>query len=176
VEEGQQEEEASSSSTLSSSSDEEERLLHGIGQGPAVLLHPSAERQAARAAAMSSVGNGGGNSGGNGQEAGAAEAAAQIGASLAQHSGASAPAVAAADQSIILDEAIVAHAATEQEVKEYALWLGMDPDGEDAPLMWIAREGIDSKLPAGWKPCQSPGPEGQVSPNRQSHAAFRDVC
>ena len=62
--------------------------------------------------------------------------------------------------SIILDEAIVEHEATEEEVIEYARWLGMDPD-LDGELMWIAHEGIDSKLPPEWKPCKSPAATGE---------------
>ena len=50
--------------------------------------------------------------------------------------------------SIVLEEAIVAHAATPEEVSEYAQWLGMDL-ATDQVLLWIAEEGIDSKLPPG---------------------------
>jgi hypothetical protein len=63
--------------------------------------------------------------------------------------------------SIILDEAIVEHEATEEEVFEYARWLGMDPE-VDHELMWIAHEGIDSKLPAEWKPCKSPAVSEEI--------------
>jgi hypothetical protein len=65
------------------------------------------------------------------------------------------------ERSIVLDESVVVHPATEAEIDEYARWLGMDPV-EDAALMWIAEQGIDSKLPPGWKPCQSPGADPQV--------------
>ena len=65
------------------------------------------------------------------------------------------------NDSIVLDEAIVEHEATEEEVNEYARWLGMDPD-VDQELMWIAREGIDSKLPPEWKPCKSPAVSDEI--------------
>lgn len=56
--------------------------------------------------------------------------------------------------SVILEEEIdpnyVPH---EEEVTEYATWLGMDPV-EDRDLRWIAREGLMAPLPQGWKPCR----------------------
>ena len=44
---------------------------------------------------------------------------------------------------------------TEREITEYAKWIGMDVEA-DATLMWIAREGLKSKLPAQWKACRAP--------------------
>jgi len=43
---------------------------------------------------------------------------------------------------------------TEQEVQEYAEWLGIDID-EDADLLWIAHQGMKRPLPKPWQPCQS---------------------
>ncbi len=40
---------------------------------------------------------------------------------------------------------------TEEEVVNYAVWLGLDPKN-DADLMWIANEGIRAPLPDSWKP------------------------
>ncbi|KAM9853078.1 uncharacterized protein cep164 isoform 2-T2 [Aulostomus maculatus] len=42
---------------------------------------------------------------------------------------------------------------SEQEIKEYAKEIGIDPDTEPE-LMWLAREGIVAPLPPEWKPCQ----------------------
>uniref|UniRef100_A0A0G4I1P3 WW domain-containing protein n=1 Tax=Chromera velia CCMP2878 TaxID=1169474 RepID=A0A0G4I1P3_9ALVE len=43
---------------------------------------------------------------------------------------------------------------TEEEIKEYAEWLGMDLE-KDEDLFWIAREGLKAPLPDSWKPCQT---------------------
>lgn len=43
---------------------------------------------------------------------------------------------------------------TEDEILEYAKWLGMDAE-KDKELMWIAREGLKAPLPADWKPCKT---------------------
>ena len=39
------------------------------------------------------------------------------------------------------------------DLQEYAGVIGIDPDKEPQ-LMYIAREGINAKLPEHWKPCQ----------------------
>lgn len=43
---------------------------------------------------------------------------------------------------------------SEEEIHEYAKWLGMDL-ATDKHLLWIARDGIKAPLPADWKPCKS---------------------
>ena len=43
---------------------------------------------------------------------------------------------------------------TQDEVVEYAKWLGMDMV-EDKDLMWIAREGLKAPLPENWNPCKT---------------------
>ncbi len=43
---------------------------------------------------------------------------------------------------------------TNEEVEEYAKWLGMDLP-KDKDLLWIAREGLKSPLPENWKPCKT---------------------
>jgi len=54
----------------------------------------------------------------------------------------------------VLEEVVdVNYEPTEQEVKDYAEWLGMDVD-RDTELLWIAREGLRAPLPAPWKPCE----------------------
>ena len=44
---------------------------------------------------------------------------------------------------------------TPDEIREYAGFLGMDPE-EDADFFYIAREGLKTPLPPGWKPCKTP--------------------
>ena len=43
---------------------------------------------------------------------------------------------------------------SEQEIKEYAEWLGMTLP-EDNELLWIAREGLKAPLPKEWKACRT---------------------
>ena len=43
---------------------------------------------------------------------------------------------------------------TQDEVIEYAKWLGMDLEA-DKSLLWIAREGLKAPLPENWKPCKT---------------------
>ncbi|CAM6096847.1 unnamed protein product [Calypogeia fissa] len=43
---------------------------------------------------------------------------------------------------------------TEEELLEYALWLGMNIP-QDMDLIWIARDGLTQPLPEEWKPCQT---------------------
>jgi centrosomal protein CEP164 len=60
-----------------------------------------------------------------------------------------------AGDSIILEEEIDPnYEPTEDEVIEYAKWLGMDLDA-DKELWWIAREGLKAPLPENWKPCKT---------------------
>ncbi|KAF0696590.1 Aste57867_12659 [Aphanomyces stellatus] len=57
--------------------------------------------------------------------------------------------------SIVLEEEIDPnYEPTEDEVLEYAKWLGMDLDAE-RDLFWIAREGLKAPLPENWKPCKT---------------------
>mmetsp|Transcript_35125 Transcript_35125/g.80415 ORF Transcript_35125/g.80415 Transcript_35125/m.80415 type:complete len:531 (+) Transcript_35125:48-1640(+) len=58
-------------------------------------------------------------------------------------------------QAVVLTEEIDDdYEPTEQELKEYADWLGMDLE-EDKDLLWIARRGLKAPLPHPWKPCQT---------------------
>ena len=62
-------------------------------------------------------------------------------------------------ESTVLEEQIDPnYVPSQQEVDEYAKWLGMDTV-EDAHLMWIAQEGLKAPLPSDWKPCKSPDGE-----------------
>jgi chromosome segregation ATPase len=71
-----------------------------------------------------------------------------------QHS-ASANQSNAPGDSIILEEEIDPnYEPTHDEVIEYAKWLGMDLDVDNA-LLWIAREGLKAPLPENWKPCKT---------------------
>ncbi len=57
--------------------------------------------------------------------------------------------------SIVLEEEIDPnYVPSEDEVVEYAKWLGMDLD-QDEDLFWIAREGLMAPLPKDWKPCKT---------------------
>lgn len=47
---------------------------------------------------------------------------------------------------------------TQEEVVEYAEFLGMDIEA-DADLLWIAKEGLKAPLPSEWKPCKTPQDE-----------------
>jgi len=66
----------------------------------------------------------------------------------------------AVGESMILEEDIDEnYEPTEQEIIEYAKFLGMDTDKE-RDLFWIAREGLKAPLPTPWKPCQTK--EGEI--------------
>ena len=59
-------------------------------------------------------------------------------------------------ENIVLEEEMDEnYEPTEQEILEYAEWLGMDLKGKDKDLEWIAKEGLKAPLPAPWKPCQT---------------------
>jgi len=62
-------------------------------------------------------------------------------------------------ESVILEEEIDEdYEPTDEEILEYAKWLGMDPE-KDADLFYIAKEGLKAPLPEPWKPCKSPDGE-----------------
>ena len=44
---------------------------------------------------------------------------------------------------------------SQQQIAEYAEWLGFETDDFDKGLMWIAKEGLKAPLPSGWKPCKT---------------------
>ncbi|KFP90094.1 Centrosomal protein of 164 kDa, partial [Apaloderma vittatum] len=54
---------------------------------------------------------------------------------------------------LILEDYDETYVPTEQEIKDYAREIGIDPDKEPE-LLWLAKEGIMTPLPADWKPCQ----------------------
>ena len=57
--------------------------------------------------------------------------------------------------SIILEEEIDPnYVPSQDEIDEYAKWLGMDLV-QDKDLQWIAREGLKAPLPEHWKPCKT---------------------
>ncbi len=64
---------------------------------------------------------------------------------------------AAGGDSIVLEEEVDPfYEPSEQEVLEYARWLGMDTDsGADAQFYYVAREGLKAPLPVNWKPCKT---------------------
>jgi len=56
---------------------------------------------------------------------------------------------------VVLEETMATdYQPSEDEVREYALWLGMDEE-EDRELFWIAREGLIHPLPENWQPCRT---------------------
>ncbi|CAF3900327.1 unnamed protein product, partial [Rotaria sp. Silwood1] len=42
---------------------------------------------------------------------------------------------------------------TDEEIHEYAIYIGIEPEKEK-DLLWLAREGLMKPLPSGWKACQ----------------------
>ncbi|KAG5498414.1 hypothetical protein JIQ42_03220 [Leishmania sp. Namibia] len=55
----------------------------------------------------------------------------------------------------VLDDHIdAAYEPTEEEVLEFADWIGMKLP-EDSEFLWIAREGLKTPLPKEWKPCST---------------------
>lgn len=64
--------------------------------------------------------------------------------------------VGTAAQPIFLDEEMEHDfVPTEEELLEYAVWLGMDVEA-DEDLLWIAHQGLTAPLPTPWRACQSP--------------------
>ncbi|KAK2846936.1 hypothetical protein Q5P01_009935 [Channa striata] len=57
------------------------------------------------------------------------------------------------DQLILEEDFDENYIPSEQEIKEYAREIGIDPDNEPE-LLWLAREGLVAPLPPEWKPCQ----------------------
>jgi centrosomal protein CEP164 len=58
-------------------------------------------------------------------------------------------------ESVVLEEELPEdYEPTEEEILEYAKWLGMDIE-QERDLFWIAREGLKAPLPENWKPCKT---------------------
>ena len=65
----------------------------------------------------------------------------------------------AGNGTIILEEEIDEnYEPNEEEVVEYAKYLGMDLV-KDRELFYIAKEGLKAPLPSNWKPCKAPDGE-----------------
>jgi hypothetical protein len=64
-----------------------------------------------------------------------------------------------AEQVVLEEEIDPNYEPTNEEIEEYATWLGMDLQN-DNELFWIAKEGLKAPLPPDWKPCKSP--EGEI--------------
>eukprot|EP00897_Mesotaenium_endlicherianum_P006287 jgi/Mesen1/5687/ME000288S04902 len=59
------------------------------------------------------------------------------------------------ENSVILEEEIDEnYEPTQEDILEYAKWLGMELPAE-TELLWIAREGLKAPLPDNWKPCRT---------------------
>ena len=66
----------------------------------------------------------------------------------------------AGQNNVVLDETIDENwEPTFEEIKEYAVWLGMDAE-TDRDLFYIAKEGLKAPLPSPWKPCKTA--EGEI--------------
>ncbi|KFV66115.1 Centrosomal protein of 164 kDa, partial [Dryobates pubescens] len=57
------------------------------------------------------------------------------------------------DQIILEENYDESYIPSEQEVRNYAWEIGINPEKEPE-LIWLAREGIMAPLPPQWKPCQ----------------------
>eukprot|EP00759_Apiculatamorpha_spiralis_P027092 PhF_6_TR30112/c0_g2_i6/m.43966 len=57
-------------------------------------------------------------------------------------------------KSVVLEDIVSGAPVTKEEVKEYAIWLGIDYENEK-DLLWIAEEGLNAPLPQDWKPCKT---------------------
>eukprot|EP00960_Hanusia_phi_P054630 762723-Hanusia_phi.AAC.8 len=56
--------------------------------------------------------------------------------------------------SVVMAEILRDFEPSEEEILEYAQWLGIDVSKEKE-LLWIAREGIKAPLPPDWRACKS---------------------
>jgi len=60
------------------------------------------------------------------------------------------------DNVVLEEEYDPNYAPTQEEIHEYAEFLGMNAkDSDDVELLWIAEEGLKAPLPSEWKPCKS---------------------
>ncbi|CAF2999068.1 unnamed protein product [Rotaria socialis] len=57
------------------------------------------------------------------------------------------------NQTILQEQFDENYEPTDDEIREYAIYIGINPDKE-RHLLWLAKEGIMKPLPPGWKPCQ----------------------
>ncbi|KAJ3216374.1 hypothetical protein HK099_005901 [Clydaea vesicula] len=57
-------------------------------------------------------------------------------------------------QTVLEEEFDENYEPTEEEILEYAKFIGIDPI-EEEELLWIARESLKAPLPENWKPCQT---------------------
>jgi len=54
----------------------------------------------------------------------------------------------------ILEEIEEDYEPREEEIKEYAAYLGVNLK-EDPELLWIVKEGLKASVPSPWKPCRT---------------------
>jgi centrosomal protein CEP164 len=59
---------------------------------------------------------------------------------------------------VLNEEVDLLYEPSQQEIADYAEWLGMDLQ-EDEDLLWIARAGLKQPLPNPWRPCQTENDE-----------------
>ena len=58
------------------------------------------------------------------------------------------------DSIVVLEEIDNEYEPTNDELKEYAQYLGLNLE-KDSDLLWIATEGIRASVPKPWKPCKT---------------------
>ena len=73
---------------------------------------------------------------------------------MSENEGATASGGAPQDSIILEEEIDPNYIPTEEEIIEYAKWLGMDLE-KDKDLFYIAKEGLKAPLPENWKPCKT---------------------
>jgi|UniRef100_A0A7S4GHD2 centrosomal protein CEP164 len=56
--------------------------------------------------------------------------------------------------SAVLDDNADNYQPTDQEIADYARWLGISMDDEE-DLLWIAKDGLTTPLPDPWRPCKT---------------------
>jgi centrosomal protein CEP164 len=66
-----------------------------------------------------------------------------------------APGGASNTDSIILEEEIDPdYVPSQEEIRKYAKWLGMDVEADEI-FFYIAKQGLQAPLPSEWKPCKT---------------------
>jgi len=56
--------------------------------------------------------------------------------------------------SVVMEDNAEHYRPSEEEVREYAQWLGIDPSHEKE-LLWVATDGLTTPLPDPWRPCKT---------------------
>ncbi|EPZ32210.1 hypothetical protein ROZALSC1DRAFT_29101 [Rozella allomycis CSF55] len=74
---------------------------------------------------------------------------------------------------VIIEDGIDSnHEPTQEELEEYAEYIGIDMETE-GHLMWIAKKGLQTPLPKNWKPCQTE--DGMLSWEHPCDPVFKEM-